>query len=71
MFSPEFMDAIRDEAFEYIDRLYADAGVTDGMTSAETDKRISAEYWRREKLAAEREAQVDFWRAVQRRREQP
>lgn len=69
--SPAWMNALKEHCFDHIDRLYADAGVTEGMSSAETDRRITAEHRRREREAEEREAQASFWRALQRRREQP
>lgn len=69
IFGPEFIEALKQSSFDYVDRLYADAGVTDGMASEETTKRINAEHARRAKLHAEQEAEAEFWRAVQRRRE--
>jgi len=69
--SPAWMNALKEHCFDYVDRLYADAGVTDGMSSEETNARISAEHRRRAKEAKKRENEAAFWRAVQRRRELP
>ncbi len=65
--SPAWMNALKEHCFDHVDRLWADAGITDGMTSEETNKRILAEYKRRERAAEELEAQAAFWRGVQRR----
>ncbi len=67
--SPAWMQALKDHCEDHIDRLWADAGITDGMTSDERDERINAEYARRRRAAAKREAEAAFWRAVQRRNE--
>lgn len=64
MFGPEAIEAIKQASFDYVDRLYADAGVTKGMSSEEIEQRISAEHKRRDKLHREQEAEAAFWRAI-------
>lgn len=67
MFGPAMIEALKQSSFAYVEKLYADAGVKDGMSSKETDRRIAAEHRRRAKRAKKQEAEASFWRAIQRR----
>jgi len=66
LFSRAFIDGLKYACADHVDRLFADAGITNNMSDEERSRRISAEYKRREDLAAKQMAEAEVWRAIER-----